>query len=57
MKAPKCIVHGCTKYMDQGKFIGDLCKPCYTYITTGKVGPTDSFLSRIKDDKPKGKAQ
>jgi hypothetical protein len=43
--------------MDQGKFIGDLCKPCYTYITTGKVGPTDSFLSRIKDDKPKGKAQ
>lgn len=24
-----------------------MCAPCYSYITTGKVGPTTSFLSRM----------
>ena len=43
----RCIVHGCINHRHQGRFIGDMCAPCHTYITTGKVGPTTSFLSRM----------
>lgn len=32
----KCIVKGCTNLRSQGRFIGDLCYPCYEFITTGK---------------------
>ena len=43
----KCIVHGCINRKDQGEFTGDICEPCYNSITTGKVGPTTSFLKRL----------
>ena len=43
----RCIVNGCINHRHQGRFIGDMCAPCHKYITTGKVGPTTSFLSRI----------
>jgi hypothetical protein len=41
----KCIVKGCTNHMHQGKFVGYLCKPCYMYLSTGNIGPTDSYLN------------
>lgn len=44
----RCIVHGCMNYDHQGEFIDGMCSPCYTYITTGEIGPTTSFLSRYK---------
>lgn len=40
----KCIVFGCSNHTSQGRFIGVLCGPCHHYITTGKIGCTDSFL-------------
>jgi hypothetical protein len=43
----KCIVHGCSNHTNQGRFVGDVCSPCYTMITTGKIMPTDSFLNQI----------
>ena len=43
----RCIVHGCVNHRHQGRFVGDMCAPCHSYITTGKVGPTTSFLSRM----------
>lgn len=31
----KCIVKGCKNHTHEGQFIGDLCKPCHEFITTG----------------------
>ena len=42
-----CIVHGCVNHRHQGRFIGDLCAPCHAYITSGRVGPTTSFLGKL----------
>lgn len=52
----KCIVNGCDNNNRDGEFIGRICAPCYKYLTTGKVGPTTSFLkvlSKIKNSCPK----
>lgn len=43
----KCIVHGCNNRADQGRFVGEICSPCNTIITTGKVMSTDSLLNQI----------
>lgn len=45
----KCIVHGCSNHTSQGRFAGVLCAPCHHYITTGKIGCTDSFLGKMRD--------
>ena len=47
MKNDKCIVHGCANRKNEGVFVGDVCGPCHEYITTGQVGPTESFLGEI----------
>lgn len=44
-----CIVKGCQNRSSQGRFIGDLCYPCFLYLTNGKIGPTTSFLGKIRD--------
>lgn len=47
----KCIVRGCENHSDQWHFIGDLCTPCHTMITTGKIlegGKT--FIHEMKSD-------
>jgi hypothetical protein len=43
----ECIIKGCLNEKGQGKFVGDICSPCFDHITTGKVGPTTSFLKNI----------
>lgn len=47
MKSRKCIVHGCKNHTDQGAFVGDLCSPCHSMITTGELIPSDSFLGYL----------
>jgi len=47
----KCIVKGCTNKSSEGKFIGQLCSPCYEILTTGKVTPTNSILKDLKNNK------
>lgn len=32
----KCIVKDCSNHEHEGRFIGDLCFPCYEFIATGK---------------------
>lgn len=32
----KCITKECTNHVGEGKFVGDLCAPCWDYITNGK---------------------
>ena len=31
-----CIVKGCSNHRGEGLFIGALCSPCHTFITTGE---------------------
>ena len=45
----KCIVLGCPNKKNQGKFIGDLCSPCYEMLTTGIVNKHKNFISEIVD--------
>ena len=49
MEGTKCIVKGCTNHKEQGEFVGDLCKPCHTMITTGEIGSTNSFLKTVNE--------
>ena len=32
----KCIVKGCENHSHEGKFKGDICYPCYAFITNGE---------------------
>ena len=32
----RCIVKDCQNHRHEGKFVGDLCSPCHTFITTGE---------------------
>ena len=50
MNITKCIVSGCSNHRENGKFVGDLCSPCHEYITTGKIGYTDSFLGALASE-------
>ena len=36
-KGTKCIMKGCKNHTNEGKFVGDLCAPCHSLITTGKI--------------------
>lgn len=48
----KCIVKGCTNYNDEGRFVGHLCGPCHTMLTTGEVGPSNAwFVKAIEEAK------
>ena len=46
----KCIVKGCNNHSNQGVFIDKMCSPCHEMITTGEIGPTDSFLGDMKNE-------
>ena len=39
----RCIVKDCKNHEHEGQFIGSLCFPCYTYITTGRGEYSQAF--------------
>lgn len=44
----KCIIYGCTNKKHEGKFVGDICKPCYEMITKGKADqPSTNFIASL----------
>lgn len=45
----KCIVKGCTNRIHDGEFVGDICFPCYSYLTTGHKCPTNAFWNNLVD--------
>jgi len=42
----KCIVEGCTNHQHEGAFVGDICRPCYAMITTGKRSPSNAWFAK-----------
>ena len=49
-KDKKCIVYGCKNHQSQGKFVGDICSPCHTMLTTGNVQYGTTFIHSINND-------
>ena len=45
----KCIVKGCTNTSDKGMFVGELCQPCHTMITTGTVRSGTTFIHEVRE--------
>ena len=45
----KCVVAQCSNHEHQGAFTGAFCTPCWHMITTGLVGPSDNFITRMSD--------
>jgi len=45
-----CLVKDCGNTDEQGEFRGDLCSSCYEYLAKGQIGPTSSFLGKMKED-------
>lgn len=48
----KCVVKGCSNRSDEGEFVGEFCRPCYTMLTTGKLNPSSAwFVKEITNAK------
>ena len=39
----KCIVKDCENHNDRGGFTGNLCNPCYQFITAGKGNYSQAY--------------
>lgn len=48
----KCITKDCENHTSEGKFVGDLCKPCWDYIVNGK-GVYSQAYRNAQPKKPK----
>lgn len=46
-KRRRCLVKGCTNHAHQGHFVGDLCAPCHTMLTTGKRVPSNAWIAEV----------
>ena len=42
----KCIVKGCPNKKSEGVFVGAVCGPCYTLLTTGELNYGEDFISK-----------
>ncbi|MEI6155197.1 MAG: hypothetical protein WCQ90_14045 [Deltaproteobacteria bacterium] len=44
----ECIVLNCSNRSDQGTFVGDLCAPCYEFITTRKGKNSQAYRNAVE---------
>ncbi len=45
----KCIVKDCQNHRHEGKFVGDLCSPCHTFITTGEGEQSQAYRNSQRE--------
>ena len=43
----KCIVKDCTNHRHEGKFVGNLCSPCFTFLITGEGTYSQAYKSTV----------
>lgn len=36
MSRIRCIIKHCSNHTDEGKFVGELCSPCHSFVTSGR---------------------
>lgn len=46
----KCIVKGCKNHSNEGKFVGDLCAPCFSMLSTGVAARGETFVADLQRD-------
>ena len=45
----RCIVKDCQNHRHEGKFVGDLCSPCHTFITTGEGEHSQAYRNSQRE--------
>ena len=45
----RCIVKDCQNHRHEGKFVGDLCSPCHTFITTGECTYSQAYRNSQRE--------
>lgn len=48
-KQVACIVKGCRNHRGEGLFIGELCSPCHTFITTGEGKHSQAYRNSQRE--------
>ena len=48
-KPVACIVKGCRNHRGEGLFIGELCSPCHTFITTGEGKHSQAYRNSQRE--------
>lgn len=46
----KCIVKGCRNHKHEGEFVGVLCAPCHSMLTTGRIEPGATFVHHLNTE-------
>ncbi len=47
LSSKRCIVKLCDNHSHEGKFIGDLCSPCYEYIAEGQGINSQAYRNTV----------
>lgn len=47
--ARKCVVRDCSNYTDEGRFIGDVCAPCWSFMLTGRANPSQACRNVLRE--------
>lgn len=43
----KCIVWACQNHKNEGQFVGNICSPCYDFITKGAGENSQIFRNAV----------
>lgn len=43
----KCIIKDCVNKRNEGGFVGDLCTPCYAFITRGEGKHSQAYRNAL----------
>jgi len=47
----KCIVKDCLNHQDQGSFVGELCSPCWEFVTKGTGKHSQVWRNTVKSER------
>lgn len=45
--ARRCAIPGCANHTDEGRFVGELCSPCHSYITLNKGTHSQAYRNEV----------
>lgn len=43
----KCIVKDCPNHSHEGKFVGDLCSPCFNFLAAGEGESSQAYENTV----------
>lgn len=47
--ARRCLVRDCSNYTDEGRFIGDVCSPCWSFMITGRANSSQACRNVLRE--------